>query len=280
MSNRHRRAALGAAMFGATLLAGCAHDPVAASVPSAREGQSDSAAMMRLAQASMDSHSYAAAAGFYRRAHDMDRYAFAPLLGLGEALAKAGALEDAAGALRDAIAMDPGNADAHRLLGEVLIAQARPDLAAAQMQASLAVKPNARAYNGLGVAQDLMGAYEAAEKSYRAGLALEPANASLRTNLALSLAVGGHYDEAIGSLAPVALGPLATMRQRQNLALIYGLAGQREKAEQLAGQDLDPVAVRHNLAFYERLRALHDRDAIADALGLHRLGTHDQITAR
>jgi Flp pilus assembly protein TadD len=280
MPNRPRRAALGAAMLSAALLAGCAQDPVAASAPGAMGAERESAAMMRLARASMDSGAYASAAGFYRRAHDMDRYDFAPLLGLGHALARTGALEEAAAALREALAMMPGDPDAHRLLGEVLIALNRPGLAVAQLQASLATRPDGRTYNGLGVAHDMMGDYDAAEKAYRDGLARDPANAALNNNLALSLAVSGHYDEAIRVLAPIAFGPLATVRQRQNLALIYGLAGERDRAARLAGQDLDPSAVRHNLAFYERLRALHDRDAIADALGLRRLGPASDISAR
>ncbi len=274
MAHRQKHVALAAALVGAALLAGCAVDPVRESAP---DGQ---ASMMRLARASFDNGAYASAAGFYRRAHNMEPKAFAPLLGLGKALARAGASEEAAEALRQAIALDPNDAEAHRLLGEVLIAIARPSLAVEELGVALAKKPDAQTYNALGVAHDMLGAYPAAETAYRAGLALDPANAALNTNFALSLAVTGKYEEAIRQLAPIALGPLATARQRQDLALIYGLAGERDKAREVASLDLDPGAVRQNLDFYERLRGLHDRYAIADALGLRRIGPDSSITAR
>jgi Flp pilus assembly protein TadD len=54
----------------------------------------------------------------------------------------------------------------------------------------------------------------------------------------------------------MAIAPTGTPRQRQTLALIYGLAGDRASAEKMARRDLEPDAVQHNLAYYERLRNL------------------------
>jgi Flp pilus assembly protein TadD len=49
---------------------------------------------------------------------------------------------------------------------------------------------------------------------------------------------------------------MATSRERQTLALIYGLKGDRKAAQQLALVDLDPASVEHNLAFYDGLRRM------------------------
>src|SRR5947199_234853 len=69
----------------------------------------------------------------------------------------------------------------------------------------------------------------------------------------------GQVDEAIlsykSALQRIQNDPEA-LRERQTLALIYGLAGDRKAAEQMARRDLDPASVEHNLAFYDRLRKL------------------------
>lgn len=75
-------------------------------------------------------------------------------------------------------------------------------------------------------------------------------------NLALSLAVTGNYAEALAVLAPIAMGPKGTPRERQTVALIYGLQGDRAQAERIASLDLDPQSVQRNVAFYDTLRRL------------------------
>jgi Flp pilus assembly protein TadD len=62
--------------------------------------------------------------------------------------------------------------------------------------------------------------------------------------------------------------PGATTRHRQNLALAYGLAGDPERAAQVARRDLDEATVRQNLKMYATLRALNDPQRIAEAVGL------------
>jgi Flp pilus assembly protein TadD len=64
------------------------------------------------------------------------------------------------------------------------------------------------------------------------------------------------FDQAIGLLRPLAYAPGATPRERQTLALIYGLKGDERSARELARRDLDAASVDHNLAFYETLRHL------------------------
>jgi Flp pilus assembly protein TadD len=57
-------------------------------------------------------------------------------------------------------------------------------------------------------------------------------------------------------LLPIATAATSSSRERQTLALIYGLQGDRRAAEQMARLDLDAVSVQHNLAYYESLRQL------------------------
>jgi Flp pilus assembly protein TadD len=61
----------------------------------------------------------------------------------------------------------------------------------------------------------------------------------LRNNYGLSLALAGNHDEALELLSAVVDEPGATARNRQNLALAYGLAGNLVAAERISRLDLD-----------------------------------------
>jgi Flp pilus assembly protein TadD len=78
---------------------------------------------------------------------------------------------------------------------------------------------------------------------------------SARNNLALSLAVTGQFDEAIALLTPLARSSAATPRIRENLALIYGLMGDADRATLLSRSDLDDSSIRANLEFLAAVRA-------------------------
>ena len=87
-----------------------------------------------------------------------------------------------------------------------------------------------------------------------------PATASYfsidNVNLALSLALSDDYGAAVAALAPVAMAPGGSVRERQSLALIYGLQGNDTEAARIGRIDLDQASVEHNLAIYRMLREL------------------------
>jgi len=253
--------------FGlASALAGCATDPLTDTAGTVPGGAV--ASLKRLGQSTLDSGDYASAAGFFRRAHEEDDKDFDALLGLGTALARLGANDEAAVMLRKALALRKDDAGARRELGNVLVALGQPSLAISEFEIAFDASQDARCLNGIGVALDMLGEQGAAQAQYRAGLQIEPGNVSLRNNLGLSLAVSGQYADSLRLLEPIARAPNSTARQRQNLALIYGLAGERDKAASVARIDLDETTVRKNLVFYETLRAMRDPRKVAEAVGL------------
>jgi Flp pilus assembly protein TadD len=202
---------------------------------------------------------FAAAAGFYRRAQNADPKAIEPMLGLGESLVAAGAAREAADAFRHALTTDERNGRALRGLGNALIAQDQADLAVSQFEKAIAVDPkDYRAYSGLGVAYDSMADHAKAQEYYYAGLEIAPDDITLRNNLGLSLAFAGHYKGAIEILRPMALRPGSTARDRQNLALAYGLSGDFEQAKKFARMDMDSREVDRNLNYYAQLRSIAD----------------------
>ena len=83
---------------------------------------------------------------------------------------------------------------------------------------------------------------------------MAPGNIDLLNNLAYSYISAKKYDEAIKILSPLVDSPNATTRQRQNLALAYGLKGDESNARKIASRDLTPAAIDRNLKIYRELR--------------------------
>ncbi len=211
--------------------------------------------IMKVADATLARGDWATAAGLYSRAHELAPELVEPLLRLGTTLSQNGASAEAAEAYRMALRIEPKNTEAMRGLGLALLQRKRLDLAVEQFHAALEIEEDVRVYNALGVAYDMYGDHRAAQTYYYVGLDVEPANLSLRTNLGLSLALAGSYNESINLLDEVARSPFATPAHRQTLALAYGLAGDDDMAAQTSRIDLDEDAVARNLRYYANLRA-------------------------
>lgn len=235
------------------------------------EGRPESAkvaALMRVADATAAAGDYGNAVAMYRRANQAEPDNVQVLEGLGHLLLKIGADAEASRTFKHAVALG-GGAAAREGLGKALIALDQPEAAITQLKAALEIRELPGVYNALGVAYDLTGDHGAAQAYYRTGLDAHPANLNLRNNLGLSLAVSGKYAEAIKLLREVAASPKATARNRLNLALAYGLAGETDAAAETARMDLDERSVQQNLAFYETLRALKDSRLTMRAIGAH-----------
>jgi Flp pilus assembly protein TadD len=247
------------AAFLLLAVAACANEAVERSNEAAAGDKEVVAALVRAGTASRKRGDYTAAAAFYRRAHDASPKEVEPLIGYGESLVAAGMARESADAFRKALTIDPKNSAALRGLGNALIAQDQSDLAIEQFEKAIAVDPkDYRAYSGLGVAYDSMADHIKAQEYYYAGLQIAPDDTTLRNNLGLSLAFAGHYKGAIEILRPLALRPGAVARDRQNLALAYGLSGDVEQAKKFARLDMDSREVERNLSYYAALRSIAD----------------------
>lgn len=212
------------------------------------------AAMMEMGDKVWASGDAAAAARFYLAAANAAPGEVEPKLKLARALQTLGAHRAAISVFDAVLATKPDAHEARRGLANALISLDRPRDAVVHFEKVIAATGDYRAYNGLGVAQDMLGDHKAAIAAYKAGLAKEPASLTLRNNYGLSLALAGHYREATDILHEVAADKHATARHRQNLALVYGLSGNFGYAAQIARIDLDAPAVARNLAYYAWLR--------------------------
>ena len=225
--------------------------------------------IMRIADSTREGGDLAAAAGLYRRAHQLAPEQVGPLIKLGETNYALQSYPEAAKAYAKAIDLDPDDANARYGYGKVLRAMGRPEQAVEEFRAAVRLTPeDARAQNGLGVALDRVGRHKEAREAYQAGAELSPDDLGLRNNIAFSHLLSGDFDQAIEILEDMADDPLASPRNRQNLALAYGLAGEDEKARVMARRDLNEPQVENNLAYYEGLRNLSGRERRAALLGV------------
>ena len=271
MRSSRLRSSAGAALavLAALFLAACS---AGASDQGPPRVQVTSESLSKAAVDTMKAGDLASAALLYQRAEELDPKSIEPPLQLGNIWAQLGSPRQAIGAYQRALAIEPRNAEAMRGLGNAQLQIGDAPAAISTLQAAGSIKPDWRVQNSLDVAYDLSGDFAQAQAAYRQGLQMAPGNLQLTGNLGLSLALSGNFDESLPMLEKAASDPQATPRIRQNLALAYGLAGNDQKAAEIAKIDLDPAQVQANLGYYEYLRLLHDRKALAAAVGARQAG--------
>lgn len=231
--------------------------------------QSRYGTLLRMARSTREGGDPAASVQLYRQAVALEPDRPEAYVLLGDALIELEAYQDAARTFEQAIAKDERSAAAHRGYGRALVGLRRPESAVGHYRSATELAPrDIQAWNGLGVAYDMTGEHASAEAAYRQGLQVAPDSILLRNNLGLSLALAGRHDEGIEMLSSVIAEPGARARNRQNLALAYGLKGDIAAAERISRIDLENDAVKNNLAYYQSIRAVDDRRIRAAAVGV------------
>ena len=177
------------------------------------------------------------------------RYANA-LRGIGQRTQAAAVLEQAsiqspnnrvvAGAYGRALA-DAGN---HAQALDVLSRAHSPD------------QPDWRILSAQGAVLDQMGRPEEAQRYYASALNIAPEEPSVLSNLGLSYALSKDLPKAEQTLRRAIAHPGADRRVRQNLALVIGLQGRFDEAEQLARADLPKEEASANVAYLRQMLKL------------------------
>jgi tetratricopeptide (TPR) repeat protein len=134
----------------------------------------------------------------YRQALDIDPAQAEPHSNLGDALFQQGRTGDALAQCIEALRIDPANANAHNNLGRVLDKEGRTAEAVAQYREALRINPAlAEACNNLGAVLCRQGRTEEAISQYRAALRLNPAFAEAHCNLGIALQKEGLAQDAL-----------------------------------------------------------------------------------
>jgi Flp pilus assembly protein TadD len=250
------------ALVGLLVLGGCTPSPVNYD-PLAVNGRDGGgkpvtyAELMRIGAAAHAGGDLANAVSIYRRAEVLAPTVAAPFIAAGNVLMELGRTREAIISYNSALARARHDPEALRGLAKAYLHTGRPELANVPLALAYAQTPlDPKLLLLIGVANDMTGHHHLAQQRYQRGLQLLPGDPALSVDFALSLALSGNYAEAIGVLQPIAGSALSTPRERQTLALIYGLQGNDEAAARLGRMDLDPASVQHNLAYYATLRNL------------------------
>ncbi|MGH6797635.1 MAG: tetratricopeptide repeat protein, partial [Roseiarcus sp.] len=183
------------------------------------------------------------------------------LIELGDTMVDAGSADDGIDLYWQVLGLpkvDPksdARSGAVRGLARAYLTLGQPETALEHWNEALNLAPkDANALIGRGVSLDILGRHAEAQAAYRAVLAETPRNVPARNDLALSLALSGHFSDAVEIMTPLARAATATPRIRQNLALIYGLKGDNERATALSRVDLDQPTTEANLRFFKFVR--------------------------
>ena len=99
-----------------------------------------------------------------------------------------------------------------------------------------------------GSVADRLGDHEAAQQFYRDALKIAPGEPSVLTNLGLSYALTNQLPLAEDALRQASASPRADARMRNNLALILALEGKFAEAEQISRKDMSAEAASANVA--------------------------------
>ncbi len=244
----------------ALLLSGCStfdnREEQAAARHETESAVAENAVALKLARVARQAGDHASAVNLFKAAVTAAPNDAAIAVELGEAQLETGAVDDAIATFEK---IDP--ASSARLGATLGLARAQlmlraPARALAYADAAVALAPrDKRAQIGRGVALDMLGRHRDAQICYRTAMAIDPHDVAARSDLALSLAFTGGFDEAIAILTPLARAPSATARIRQNLALVYGLKGDAAAARTLSRADLTAQQAEANLKFFAAVRS-------------------------
>jgi Flp pilus assembly protein TadD len=116
-------------------------------------------------------------------------------------------------------------------------------------------QPDWRILSVQGAVLDQMGRHADAQRYYASALRLMPDEPSVLSNLGLSYALSKNLPEAETTLRRAAEQRAAEPKVRQNLALVVGLQGRFQEAEQIASKDLSPVEAQSNVAYLRQMLA-------------------------
>lgn len=243
-------------------LGGCAGFDFGLDSPTA--GQS--ARLVRMGDFAMSRGDPVTAIALYEQALAADPDSDDALTRLAGLQQQVGATASVLDTYRNAAEAAPNDPVALRRYGNALIAETYPEKALGYLQRSLEIADTPQVRNSLGVALDLIGQHAAAQEQYRTGIAENPGDLDLGNNLALSLALGGDYADAIAMGSQVTLSDSANSRHRQTFALVLGLAGRLDEAAAMARRDLNDAQVAANLDYYQLLRSIEPSAARAIAI--------------
>ncbi len=166
-------------------------------------------------------------------------------------------------AFEQALAEDPGLAEAHLYLGNIHARQDRQTAAIEAFEKAIDLDADfVEAYNNLGSMYANVDRTEDAMAAYRKALSLNDRFYDARTNLGLLYAEAGRLDDAIDEFMKVIRAEAGISEVHNNLGMVYLRQGRHDDAQR---QFQKAIALRDDFAeAYNNLALSYSRDAMLD----------------
>lgn len=225
------------------LLAGCACLSLAAcaTAPSDEQKQGmDTDSRLRVALAAEGSGDRDLAISMYLAAAEASPNDTVVQQRCAEGLARNGRLDEAEALLTRGLKEGARRTDLLETLGSIEVLAGQAVQAEAAFSQILAAKPDdVRAMANKGIALDLQHRHAEAQALYHKALTLAPNDAAISNDLALSLLLSGHREEARQVLLPFRDAAGVPERLRINLGIVEAADGHDVDAQRLLGTNVD-----------------------------------------
>ncbi len=165
-----------------------------------------------------------------------------------QALRDLGRYDQAAEIAQGVLVVQPGNVDAMLEVGRAHLARGQAFYGVAALEQARAARPGDwQVWSLLGTAYEQVRRPDDARAAWAQALAISPDNPAVLTNMAMSAMTKGDAATAEPLLRRAAAQPGASLKVRLNLAMVLGLTGKMDEAEQILRRDLPPEAADANL---------------------------------
>ena len=169
---------------------------------------------------------------------------------LASALRALGRYNEAFDAAQQVLLLQPNNIEALLETARITVSDGQGFFAVDPARKAMALAPRDwRGASLLAVGLAQAGRTAEAKAAHAQALALAPDNPTVLSNAAMFDASQGDKAGAETLLRKAAAEPGAGLQVRQNLALVLGLEGKLDEAEQIQRQDLPPKMAENNLAY-------------------------------
>lgn len=244
------------------------NDGLAALTEAARLLPGDPVVRLNLGNALARAGRLVEAASQYRDAVSLQPAFTEAHLNLGDVLMELGEFDAAAASCGRALELRPASAESHLALGRALLRLRRFEEAAASCRRAIEIRPDyAEANNSLGIALQKLADVERAIDCFKRAVALRPEFVEAHANLANALRTLGRLDEAVASYGrALQLNPgLGAVHTELGTALRLLRRTAESEASCNRALELDPDS-SPTLAVLAELRADQGRFAEAEAL--------------
>lgn len=203
----------------------------------------------------------------YRQAISLPGAKPASFVKAGEALMRAGYVDEAVAAYHSALSAAPNDGHAMLGLGAAMVDSGDIPAGIRALTKAAPIVNTSKAYNQLAVAQILAGEIVAAQSTLAQALVLDPGDLDIQTNMALAASLEGSGSTAAPLIERVLSAPNAQLHHKRNAVVAFGLLGLTERVKASPPVGLSTAEIDKLLSHAKSISNKGSMQAKAKALG-------------